>query len=247
MLGEIVKDLKYTAILKTQNENYQITINEDGFYGIINGQNEEVVENKYSYIEYLFEDYFIASNKSGKLGVINSKEEVKIELKYEVLQKIDNTNVIEAKILKEKMTDFYSTNLELVYSVKDGYIYKEDEYLKVYSKEGDKYLDFNGKILETKEVFKDNALIASKKDNKWGFVDRNGNIVVEYSYDKVTEFNEYGFAGIKIHNKWGVIDSKGNVVKEPIYENIETNSAPEFLGEFYKVYYGYGEFYYTNK
>ncbi len=247
ILGEVITDLKYEAILKTQNENYQITINEDGFYGIINAQNEELVKNKYNYIEYLFEDYFIVSNENGKLGVINSKEEVKLELKYDVLQKIENTNVIEAKILKEKNTDIYSSNLELVYSVKEGFIYKENEYLKVYSKEEDKYLDFNGGILEAKEVFKDNTLISSKKDNKWGFVDRNENIVVEYNYDKVTEFNEYGYAGIKLNNKWGVIDSKGNIVKEPSYEDIETNSNPEFLGEFYKVYYGYGEFYYTDK
>ena len=247
ILGEVITDLKYEAILKTQNENYQITINEDGFYGIINAQNEELVKNKYNYIEYLFEDYFIVSNENGKLGVINSKEEVKLELKYDVLQKIENTNVIEDKILKEKNTDIYSSNLELVYSVKEGFIYKENEYLKVYSKEEDKYLDFNGGILEAKEVFKDNTLISSKKDNKWGFVDRNENIVVEYNYDKVTEFNEYGYAGIKLNNKWGVIDSKGNIVKEPSYEDIETNSNPEFLGEFYKVYYGYGEFYYTDK
>ena len=75
ILGEVITDLKYEAILKTQNENYQITINEDGFYGIINAQNEELVKNKYNYIEYLFEDYFIVSNENGKLGVINSKEE----------------------------------------------------------------------------------------------------------------------------------------------------------------------------
>lgn len=96
-------------------------------------------------------------------------------------------------------------------------------------------------------MFKSNTLIANKKDNKWGFIDRDGNIVVEHKYDKVTEFNEYGYAGIKLNDKWGVIDSKGNIVKEPSYEDIETNSAPEFLGEFYKVYYGYGEFYYTDK
>lgn len=247
MTGEKLEDVKYASVTKTQNINYQITINEDGFYGIINQQNEELVPNKYNYIEYLFEDYFIVSNESGKLGVINSKEEVKLDLKYDVLQKIENTNVIEAKILKDKMSDFYSYNLDLVYRVKDAYIYKEDGYLKIYSKEQDKYLDFNGKIMEVKEVLKNNTLIPSKKDNKWGFVDKNENVVVEYKYDKVTEFNEYGYAGIRVNDKWGVIDSNGNIVKEPIYENLETNSNPEFLGEFYKVYYGYGEFYYTDK
>lgn len=247
MQGERVRDLKYASITKTQNENYQITINEDGFYGIINGKNEELVENKYSYIEYLFDDYFIVANEQGKLGVINIGKEEKIQLKYDVVQRINDAKVIEAKLLSDQKTDIYNSNLELVYSIKNAIIYKEDKYLKIYTKEEDKYLDFNGNEIETKEVFKNNALIANKKDNKWGFIDRDGDIVVEHTYDKVTEFNEYGYAGISLNDKWGVIDSKGNIVKEPSYENIETNSAPEFLGEFYKVYYGYGEFYYTDK
>lgn len=245
--GEIIKDLKYSSILKTQNENYYITINEYGFYGIINSKNEELIENKYNYIEYLFEDYFIVANKNGNLGVINSKGEIKVDLKYDVLQKIDNTNVIEAKILKESKSYFYSINLDLVYSAKKAFIYKEDEYLKVYSQLEDKYLSFDGKILESKDVLKNNALLADKKDDKWGFVDRSGNLVVDYQYDKVTEFNEYGFAGIKVDNKWGVIDLSGDIIQEPIYEIEQSNLDPEFLGEFYKVYYGYGEYYYTDK
>ena len=42
----------------------------------------------------------------------------------------------------------------------------------------------------------------------WGHTDKNGNTVVSIIYDKVTEFNEYGFAGLKQNGKWGVIDNK---------------------------------------
>lgn len=247
ILGEQVADAKYNSILKTENENYYITINEDGFYGITNSNNEELVENKYNYIEYLFNDCFIVANEKGKLGVINSKGDTKLELKYDVLQKIDGTNVVEAKILKDKTSDIYSASLEVIYSVKNAFINKQDRFLKVYSEQENKYLDFNGKIIDTKEIFKNNLLFASKKDDKWGFIDRDGKVVVDYQYDKVTEFNEYGYAGIKVNDKWGVIDSSGKVVQEPIYEIMETNTEPEFLGQFYKVYYGYGESYYTDK
>lgn len=243
--GEVITDLKYASILNTQNENYFITINEEGFYGIINAQNEELVGNKYNFIEYLFDDYFIVANQNGSLGVINSIGDVKIDIKYDVLQKIEDTNVIEAKILKDSKTYYYSKNLELVYSAKNAYIYKEDAYLKIYTQLEDKYLNFDGVTLDSKEVLNNNSLLSSKKDDKWGFVDRNGNVVVDYQYDKVTEFNEYGFAGIKVDNKWGVIDLSGNIIQEPIYELEQENLQPEFLGKFYKVYYGYGESYYT--
>ena len=32
----------------------------------------------------------------------------------------------------------------------------------------------------------------------------------------VTEFNKYGFAGIKKGGKWGVVNIKGEIIQEPI-------------------------------
>ena len=60
-----------------------------------------------------------------------------------------------------------------------------------------------------------------KSNNKWGFVDKNGNIKIQYTYDMVTELNEYGYAGIKLNGKWGVINSEGKLFKNQfmIYKN----------------------------
>lgn len=244
--GTEVTDLKYTSKLKTDNDNYYIVTNYDGYCGIVNSQNKELIEEKYSYLEYLFAEYFIAANEEGYLGVINTGDEVLVELKYEVLQKIDGTNIIEAKILKENKSELYNQNLENIYSITKASIYKKDNYVKVSSQDETKYFDFNGKELTQKEVFPNNKLFASKKDAKWGFVDKEQKLIVEYEYDKVTEFNEYGYAGIKKNNKWGIIDKSGTVIVEPIYEIQESNIEPEFLGKYYKVYYGYGESYYTS-
>ncbi len=43
------------------------------------------------------------------------------------------------------------------------------------------------------------------------------NVKVSYQYDKVTEFNEYGFAGILKDKKWGVLNKDGSVLIEPTY------------------------------
>jgi len=126
-------------------------------------------------------------------------------------------------------------------------IYKKDNYISVYAKGETKYFDYLGNELQVKEVFKENSLLSAKHDNKWGFIDTNGVTKIEYKYDEVTEFNSYGFAGIKQDNKWGVIDANCNIIVEPKYEISETNQTPEFLGKYYKVFYGYGESYYTDK
>lgn len=244
--GDEIKEPQYTTVLKTSEANYYITINKEGLYGVINKDQKELVENKYNYLEYLFDEYFIAAKNDGNLGIINAKDSILVDFKYEVLQKIQDTNVVEAKILKENKSELYGKSMEKVFSINNAYIYKRDNYIEVYSKEETKYFDLDGKELTSQEIFKNNKLFAKKSDGKWGFVNKQNNVVVEYIYDKVTEFNSYGFAGIKKDNKWGVINESGNVIIEPIYDIEEDNTDPEFLGQYYKIYYGYGESYYTN-
>ena len=244
--GDEIKVPKYTSVLKTTENNYYITINKEGLYGIINKDEKELVENKYNYLEYLFDEYFIAAKNDGNLGIINAKDSILVDFKYEVLQKIQDTKVVEAKVLKENVSELYGKDMEKIYSVDNAYIYKKDNYIEVYSEKDTKYFDLEGTELVAQEIFKNNKLLKKKINDKWGFANKQNSIVVEAIYDKVTEFNSYGFAGIKKDNKWGVINEAGNVIIEPIYNIEETNTEPEFLGQYYKIYYGYGESYYTN-
>ena len=72
----------------------------------------------------------------------------------------------------------------------------------------------------------------SKKDGKFGFVDKDGNVVVDYIYDDVTEQNDYGYAGIKKDGKWGSIDQKGTVIQEPRY-NLDDYLQIDFVGRWH--------------
>lgn len=231
---------------KTGNEKYFITINSEQKYGIIDNNGKVMLDNKYRYLEYIYEDYFIASNEEGYVGVINILGETKIDFKYEVLQKVDNSNVIEAKILKNSTTDVYSSKLEKVYSNKNIFISSYEKYIKIYTQDDTVYLDKQGNVLENTQI-QDVALYAKKQNGKWGLVDKQGNTILDFIYDKTTSSNEHGFAGIYKDEKWGVVDEKGNIIVEPKYKIENENSEPEFIGSYYKVYYGYGESYYTNQ
>ncbi|MCS7150786.1 MAG: WG repeat-containing protein [Endomicrobia bacterium] len=46
------------------------------------------------------------------------------------------------------------------------------------------------------------------KENKWGFCDKNGNIVIDCKYDYADYFSE-GLARVKLGDKWGYIDKSG--------------------------------------
>ncbi len=235
------------AILNTSNEKYKIRIdNSNGTkYGVINDEGEQVIEEKYNYIEYLFDNYFIASNEQSKLGVIDDDDNVKIELNNDALQKIEGTNVIQATTTADSTTRLYSKDMTQVCEMTNANVEVKENYIKISNELDTKYFDKDGKELNNTEVYPNNTLFAKKENDKWGFANKNGNIVVEAKYDKVTEFNEYGFAGVRLDGKWGVVNSAGEEVLAPTY-TLNEETEPYFIGSYYRVQYGFGEFYYTD-
>lgn len=244
--GQEITNNIYESVLRTNNDNYFITIDSNGKYGIINKNEQVLQDNKYMYIEYVYDDYFIAAKDSNLLGIIDASGNIKIDFKYEVLQKVDNTKVIEAKILKENKTELYGSDLNKIYSKQNITVVSYTKYIKVYSADEVKYFNENGQELQNTQLFQNN-LYSSQKNGKWGFIDKEGNVIIDFIYDRTIEFNKEGFAGIKLENKWGIIDKEGNIILEPKYKIDTGNADPEFAGTYYKVYFGYGENYYTNE
>lgn len=234
-------------ILNTTNEKYRIRINnENGTqYGVIGKDGKQIIEEKYNYIEYLYDNYFIVSNENSKLGVIDDKNNVKIEIENDSLQKVENTNIVEAIVSNSNITKLYSKDMSKICEMKDATIEVRNDYIRIYNDNEMRYFSLEGKELRNTEVYFNNVLFAIQENGKWGFADKEGNIVVEAKYDKVTEFNEYGFAAVKEDGKWGSISREGKSVIEPIYE-LKEESKISFIGIYYQVKYGFGEVYYTD-
>ena len=89
------------------------------------------------------------------------------------------------------------------------------------------------------------TLVPTQKNGKWGFVDKNSKVVIDYIYDEVTEMNKYGFAGIKKNGKWGSIDEEGKIIQNPTYK-LDSLDEISFIGKYYKVTYDYRTTFYTD-
>lgn len=237
MLMSSVGDGKYTIVVTT-NENKTV-------YGVKDAQEKELIKAQYNYIGYLFDNYFIVSNEDGKLGIIDDKEGEKLPIKYDTIQKVKDTQLVQASITDEQLTEIYSKNIEKLCGLNTPIITEVNGYIKLYNSDENVYISKDGKIVDNTEVYKDNTLFAVKKDGKWGFEDKSNTVKVNCEFEKVTEFNKFGFAGIKKDGKWGVINSDGKIILEPKYE-IQTREEPDFLGVYRKVTYGFGEVIYTN-
>lgn len=243
LVGTQKENLAYTNILKTENENYNITVDKNDKYGVINKDGNILIGNKYNYIQYLYDNYFIVGGETGKSGIINDKGEEILPIKYEVIQKLDKNNIVQAMV--GNVLELYSKEMNNIVSMENGKIEINDEYIKVYSNNQTTYVSNDGTLKTNFEIFNNN-IFASEREGKWGFVDKDNNVVVDYQYDKVTEVNELGFAGIKKDGKWGVIDGKANIILEPTYKIPEQNGEPYFIGKYYKVISGYEIEYFTD-
>ena len=246
MQGNKIDNMEYLSVNETSNQNYYITIDNNGLCGIIDKNNNIKVKNEYSYLEYLFEEYFIASKENNKFGIIDDKGNVVVDFKYDVISKIGETNIVQAKTVEENVLDLYNKEMKKVYSKKDSDIFIYENYVQVLSSEETKYFNTEGKEVKNSEIYTENKLLAVQENGKWGFADRQGKIKIECIYDEVTELNEYGFAGVKKDGKWGVIDKNENIIIEPTYELETSYIKPEFIGKYFKQYYDTGEVYYTD-
>lgn len=238
--GEKLKNSNFISVLETDNKNYFITIDKNENYGVIDKDDNVIIDNKYTFIDYLFDNYFVAQNEQ-KIGIVDDKGKEVIKFDYDVLQKIEGTDLIQG--IKNENIDLIDKNMKKILTMKNAQIDIKENYIKIYNSEDRKYLQYDGKEVSNINVIKEAKLFAKKSNNKWGFVDKSGNIKIQYTYDMVTELNEYGYAGIKLNGKWGVINSEGKIIQEPIYDLQELE--PQFIGKYYKVDLGYGENFYT--
>lgn len=60
-----------------------------------------------------------------------------------------------------------------------------------------------------------------KKDNKWGFADKTGKVVVPVKFDAVLFYSE-GFTSVKTKGKFGFINKAGEFITEPKYDEAES-------------------------
>ena len=206
-------DINYENVKSINGEN-MVVVNK-GQYGIAGIDKTEKVKIEYQDIEYVFSDYYIAK-KNNKYGIINSNGEVLVQLEYDFLKFNSGADCLEGTKLNDKNTYLIDRNLELKLTGTNLTVY--NGYIRI--KIDDEYKFYNLKFEEksNRDVFTNNTLYVAKNDGKYGLVNKDGTLVVQYQYDDIVEQNEYGFVAVKKDGKWGVIDQYGNIVVEPKYE-----------------------------
>ena len=203
----------------------------NGKYGIYSMDKTEKVKPEYQNIIYAFSDNYIAI-KDNKYGVINSSGEVLVQFDYDSLAFNKDADCLFGNKKDDENTYLIDRNLALKVigkniTVHDGYIRAmvDNEY---------KFYDLKFEEKNNREVFPNNTLFVAKNDGKYGLVNKDGTLVVQYQYEDITGQNEYGYVAVKKDGKWGIIDQYGNISVDPKYEFSDISKIT-FIGKWHSI------------
>lgn len=124
-----------------------------------------------------------------------------------------------------------------------GIVFRND---RLFAENDDGYvmLDASGKqigkaVYESAKLFlENNSLAAIEENGKWGYVDKDGKVVIEPQFEEAHSFLN-GYAAVKVHGKWGFINEKGKLVIEETFADArdfnEQGSAFVMVGNQWKL------------
>ena len=199
-------------------------------YGIMKTTGEVVIDATYEDLKEAKSGIFIAKQNE-KYGIIDITKNAKVDFKYSSINYNEKADIYIAED-----ENFNNDIIDNTFNVKQSGILidtdNEKGYIELRQGEEYKYYNFKFEEKNVKDIFTSNTLYLSKKNGKYGFIDRNGKVIVDYIYDDATEQNKYGYAAIKKDGKWGSIDNNGNVIQEPTY-NLDEYLKIDFIGRWH--------------
>lgn len=224
--GQALLDSKYEDI-KDINESYAIVKNNKK-YGVVNLTGEGLIEATYQDISFAFSNYFIAK-KDDKYALIDSTNTTISDFIYSEMEYNKKANCIIAKTTENNIDIIDST---AAVKVQTQQVEVFDEYVRTKIDNTYEYYNLKFENKTNKEILSSNTIFVDCKDGKYGFVNKDGKVIVDYKYEDATEQNDYGYVAVKLNGKWGALDQYGNVVVEPTYE-LKNNTLIDFIGKWH--------------
>lgn len=226
---ETLVENKFDDVKQINNGNIVFVKNKK--YGIMNTQGQITTKAEYDNIEYAFDNYYMAQ-KSGKYGIIDVNNQNVVPFDYEKISYRKEADFIEVEKKDAESTEILNNKFEKQLEGIITEVNTDKEYIRV--RIGDEYKYYNFKLEEkdVRELLNTNTIFLSKKEGKYGYVDKDGKIIIDYIYEDAKEQNSYGYAAIKKDGKWGAIDKNGSEVSECKYD-LENNVIIDFIGKWH--------------
>lgn len=166
----------------------------------------------------LFNDGLARAKQNGKWGFIDLKENVTIPFIYDLAFDFNNgiawvshgsnkngfINTLGKIVIPLEFSGFRSDNTEMKLGHKLNNSTKKNNWYLI------NLIDY--KVIPVLNAMEPSeGLMGVKKNDKWGFIDRNGEIKINFIYEEVFPFSEE-LARVKLNGQWIIIDKTGKEI-----------------------------------
>lgn len=221
---------KFDIVKSINSEN--VIVKQKNKYGIAKLEGTEKIKAEYVDISYAFGENYIAK-KDKKYGIINLEGQTLVNFVYSSLIYNKEAGFFEGSKQNSVESEFIGNDMQVKLTGILSEISIELGYMKLRTDGEYKYYNFKFEEKTNIELLKSNTIFLSQKNGKYGYVNKEGIVVVDYIYDDAKEQNEFGFASVKKDGMWGCIDTKGKVFITPAYE-LQNSPVVEFIGSWHR-------------
>ena len=207
-----------------ERDNY-LCVKKRGYWGVINKNGEELIHCVYDSILNHINFYFAVKLKN-EYGVINTHEDWLIAPQQFPITLLTENRILVTKNNVNYIKDFGGS---IIYFSENQFLFKQDYMVEVMPNGAERKLDYNGraifepspiKTVKVEIVFAESeGLRGIKKDGKFGFLDKKGNLRIANRYDAIHSFKD-GLAAVKLNNKWGYINTDERIIIQPGYDYV---------------------------
>lgn len=236
---ELIIPIEYDHIDYYVNDRILTTKNNK--WGVWNFSEGKMIENIYDHIHPAEEDLYIVKS-NGNSGIINKAGKEVLPLEYDEIVSAGigiNTYIITSKGKK----GLINNSLDMLLPVKYDSVWTRSNfnwqkpvyYIKdkglVGKFEAGSILEPEFSYLGTFDFSPLRSVYIAQKNNKYGVIESNGEEVLAFSFDSVSNFNTDSAIKLKLDDKWGVIDYKTRKNIVPFeYTKLEAVPSNYYIG-----------------
>lgn len=231
--GSTIFEENYSQIVVAQDGSSCFVCDQDGVWKKINSSNYLLARNEevaFDSIGRLSTNGIATAQINGELHFINSEMKVS-DLVWEDAGTFYNGVNGVKKDGKWALvtTDTWGDATEFPYTdipfnsqdccVADGYcVVADTSGYKILETED--FTPVSENVYEELKAFESNQPTAYRSGDKWGFVNRYGEVYIEAEYEDAKPFFN-GYAPVKVNGLWGYIDSENKMVIEPQFQDVQ--------------------------
>jgi len=228
-LGGEILPAEYEAAQPFSDDGFSLVIKDGRSIYVDKDGNTRKVPDAETYSSFgMISNERAAACQDGKYGLLDGRMKPKTEFIYEdITLPCDN---LAAAMLNGRWALIDRNGKEITEFIYDDVI--RDEYgiatrqKRIFVKEGGGYHIINGKgesvgglSFENACAFPEEGYAAVCQNDRWGYVDKDGELAVDFQFEAARSFSN-GYAAVCMDGKWGFVDETGAVVIEPEFEAV---------------------------